>query len=61
MHHPDTLPQRDPRRQPTRNHGPVDCFSHSEVVAAGDVLNEVHPIVGSSSALLHASMNASGG
>jgi hypothetical protein len=40
MHHPDTLPQRDPRHRPARDGGPVDGFGHLEVVGSGDVLDD---------------------
>ncbi len=36
MHHPDALPQRDPRRGPARQHCPVDL----EVVHASHMVND---------------------
>src|SRR5438132_2181836 len=39
MHHPDALPQRDPRRWPARHGYPVSRLCHLEVVRARDVFN----------------------
>jgi hypothetical protein len=41
MHHPDALPQRDPRPWPARDCCPVGRFGYLEVIHASDVLDDV--------------------
>ena len=40
MHHPDALPQRDPRPWPAQDGCPVGRLCHLEVVHAGDVFDD---------------------
>src|SRR5262249_17857893 len=40
MHHPDALPQRDPRCWPARHGCPVSRLCHLEIVHARDVLDD---------------------